>query len=157
MLRNIYTQTLVQPDWDLACAIMEILGRLYTTSHLHFRLRIEKNTSLLTDRFCVRKTSAPTSNEAFPSHLCAPQIKNHNSSLIVATDHRTHTPSLLTRKKRSAHLVINCVPQKLNFHTQVRYPTFPWQTSARTKETHEDCDAQRSKHWLAIATKHFLP
>ena len=63
------------------------------------RLRIEKNTSLQTIRFCVRKTCTYISNKTFPSHLCAPQIKNNNSSLIVATAHRTHKPSLLTRKK----------------------------------------------------------
>ena len=137
MLRNMYTQTLVQP-WDLACAIMEVLGDFHTTSHLHFRLRIEKNTSRQTVRFCVRQTCTQISNTAFPSHLCAPQIKNHNSSLTVTTDHRTQT--IFADQKKSAHLVINCVPQKLNFHTQVRYPTFPWQIAARTTETHKDCE-----------------
>ena len=99
VLRNMYTQTLVQPAWDLACAIMEILGDFHTTSHLHIRLRIEKNTSRQTVRFCVRQTCTQISNTAFPSHLCAPQSNNHNSSLIVTTDHRTHKPSLLTSKK----------------------------------------------------------
>ena len=138
MLRNMYTQTLVRPAWDLACAIMEILGDFHTTSHLHSRLRIEKNTSRQTVRFCVRLTCTQISNTAFPSHLCAPQIKNHNSSLTVTTDHRTQT--IVADQKKSAHLVINCVLQKLNFHTQVRYPTFPWLISARTKETHKDCE-----------------
>ena len=147
VLRNMYTQTLVRPTWDLACAIMEILGDFHTTNHLHFRLRIEKNTSRQTVRFCVRQTCTHISNTAFPSHLCAPQIKNHNSSLTVTTDHRTHTIVADQKKKEGANLVINCVPQKLNFYTHVRYQHFHGKYQPEPKKHTKTVNAQRSRHW----------
>ena len=115
-----------------------------------------ENTQRQKIRFCVRQTCTQISNKTFPSHLCAPQIKNHNSSLIVTSDHRTQT-IVADKKKRSAHLVINCVPQKLNFYTQVRNQHFHGKYQPEPKKHTQTVNARRSRHWLAMAIKHFTP
>ena len=70
----------------------------------------------------------------------------------------SHTQTIIAdKKKRSAHLEINRVPQKLNFYTHVRYHHFHGKYQPERKKHTKTVNVQGPRHWLAIAIKHFLP
>ena len=123
------------PSWKFSVAFTQ---RAICTSTAIGEKQTASNNSFL------RSEDMYPSNKTFPSHPCAPQIKNHNSSLIVATAHRTHKPSLLTRKKKCTTRNQPRSSETELLHTRALSP-FPWQISARTKETHKDCECSRAQ------------